>query len=72
MNVVVPDKRKIKNRQVIIYTTIVAVCAIAIIVAIYTQLNSVFDLRKVLGMNRYWGKFCKKKWRTNRNFKIRI
>ncbi len=53
MNVVVPDKRKIKNRQVIIYTTIVAVCAIAIIVAIYTQLNSVFDLRKVLGMNRY-------------------
>ncbi len=58
MNVILPDKQKIKNRQVIIYTTIIAICAISIIVAFYVQLNSMFDIKKLLGIKRRRRKLC--------------
>ena len=50
MKVVLPDKIKVKKRQLIIYGIIAAICLISIIIAMYIQFYARIDIRRLLGI----------------------
>ena len=50
MNVTLPEKEKIKKRQIILYASIILICIISIIVAFYVQFYARIDLASFIGM----------------------
>ncbi len=52
MNVTLPEKDNIKNKQIIIYTIIAIVCAISMVIAICVQNNSKLNVTKMLGLEQ--------------------
>ena len=59
MKINLPEKKKIKKRQLIIYTSIMIVCAISIIIAFYVQFFARIDIRRLIGFD-IEGEFSKK------------
>ena len=52
MNVVLPEKDRIKKRQLIIYISIIFVCIISVIIAFYVQFYTRIDIGKVFGITQ--------------------
>ena len=52
MNVVLPEKDRIKKRQLIIYVSIIFVCIISVIIAFYVQFYTRIDIGKVFGITQ--------------------
>lgn len=52
MNVVLPEKDRIKKRQLIIYVSIILVCIISVIIAFYVQFYTRIDIGKVFGITQ--------------------
>lgn len=52
MNVVLPEKDKIKKKQLIIYISIILVCIISVIIAFYVQFYTRIDIGKVFGITQ--------------------
>lgn len=50
MNVVLPEKNKIKKKQLILYISIMIVCIVCVIVAFYVQFYARIDIAKLVGM----------------------
>lgn len=50
MNVVLPEKNKIKKKQLILYISIMIVCIICVILAFYVQFYARIDIAKLIGM----------------------
>ena len=59
MNINLPEKNKIKKRQLIIYVSIMIVCIISIIIAFYVQFFARIDIRRLIGFD-VEGEFSKK------------
>lgn len=52
MNVVLPEKDRIKKRQLIIYVSIILICIISVIIAFYVQFYTRIDIGKVFGITQ--------------------
>lgn len=52
MKVVLPETKKIKKREMIIYTSIILVCIISIIIAFYVQFYARIDLGRMIGIEK--------------------
>lgn len=52
MNVILPEKVRLRKRTIIIYTIIVIVCIIALFVAFYVQFYARIDLGRLVGINK--------------------
>lgn len=52
MNVTLPEKEKIKKKQIIIYVGIIAFCTIALIIAFYVQFYARIDIARLIGINK--------------------
>ena len=52
MNVTKPEKVGISKRGIIIYSTIVFICILALLVAFYVQFYKRIDLSRFLGINQ--------------------
>ena len=52
MNVVLPEKDRIKKLQLIIYVSIIFVCIISVIIAFYVQFYTRIDIGKVFGITQ--------------------
>ena len=52
MNVVLPEKDRIKKQQLIIYVSIIFVCIISVIIAFYVQFYTRIDIGKVFGITQ--------------------
>lgn len=52
MNVVLPEKDRIKKQQLIIYVSIISVCIISVIIAFYVQFYTRIDIGKVFGITQ--------------------
>lgn len=52
MNVVLPEKNKIKKKQLIIYILIMIVCIACVIIAFYVQFYARIDISKLVGIAR--------------------
>ena len=50
MNVILPEKEKIKKSQLIIYISVILVCIICVVVAFYVQFYARIDLGSFIGM----------------------
>ena len=50
MNVVLPEKNKMKKRQLILYISIMIICIICVIVAFYVQFYARIDIARLVGM----------------------
>ncbi len=50
MNVILPKKEKISKKQIIIYSTIIAFCIIAVIVASYVQFYARISIAELVGI----------------------
>ena len=50
MNVILPEKEKIKKSQLIIYVSVILVCIICVVVAFYVQFYARIDLGSFIGM----------------------
>lgn len=51
MKVVLPEEKVFNKKQIIIYITIIAICIISIIIALYVQFYARIDIRKMLGID---------------------
>lgn len=51
MNVTLPEKNKIKKRQLILYIVIMIVCIVSIIIAFYVQFYTRIDIGKMIGLS---------------------
>ncbi len=51
MNVTLPEKNKIKKKQLILYTVIMIVCIVSIIIAFYVQFYTRIDIGKMIGLS---------------------
>ncbi len=51
MNVQLPEKEKLKKKQIIIYIGIIVFCVLAIIVAFYVQFYARIDIAKLIGID---------------------
>lgn len=58
MNVTLPEKNKLKRKQLIIYISIIAICIISIIIASYVQFYARINIGELLGITskREFGK----------------
>lgn len=52
MKVTLPEKMKLKKREIIIYVVIVLICIISVIVAFYVQFYGRVDFGKILGIDQ--------------------
>ena len=52
MNVELPKKNKIDKKQLIIYISIILICAISILVAFYAQFYGRIDIAKMIGIGK--------------------
>ena len=52
MNVVLPEKEKLKKKYVIIYGSIIGVCIISLIVVFYIQFYARIDIAKLVGIDK--------------------
>ena len=52
MNVVLPEKDRIKKQQLIIYVSIISVCIISVIIAFYVPFYTRIDIGKVFGITQ--------------------
>lgn len=52
MNVVLPEKDRIKKQQLIIYVSIIFICIISVIIAFYVQFYTRIDIGKVFGITQ--------------------
>ena len=52
MNVILPKKEKISKKQIIIYSTIIAFCIIAIIIASYVQFYARISIAELVGIKQ--------------------
>lgn len=59
MNVMLPEKNKIKKKQLYIYISIIAICIICVIIAFYVQFYARIDIGRLIGINPE-GEFGKK------------
>ncbi len=59
MKVVLPEKNKIKKRQLILYIVIMVVCIISVIIAFYVQFYARIDIGRLIGFDTQ-GEFGKK------------
>lgn len=59
MKVVLPEKNKIKKRQLILYIVIMVVCVISVIIAFYVQFYARIDIGRLIGFDTQ-GEFGKK------------
>ena len=50
MNVTMPEKLKLSEKQIIIYISIIAFCIISIIIAFYVQFYARIDYMELLGI----------------------
>ena len=50
MNVTLPEKNKIKTKQLILYISIMIICIICIIIAFYVQFYARIDLGRLVGI----------------------
>ena len=50
MNVTLPEKNKLKKKQIIIYTSIIIVCIICLITAFYIQFYARVNFGELLGI----------------------
>lgn len=50
MNVTLPEKNKIKKKQLIIYISIIVICIISIIIAFYVQFYARIDIGNLVGI----------------------
>ncbi len=51
MNVTLPEKNKIKKKQLILYIVIMIVCIVSIIIAFYVQFYTRIDIGKMIGLS---------------------
>ena len=61
MKINLPEKKKIKRRQLIIYISIMVVCVISIIIAFYVQFFARIDIRRLIGFE-VEGEFSKQNY----------
>ena len=59
MNVTLPDKNKIKKKQLYIYISIIIICIISVIIAFYVQFYARIDIGRLVGISPE-GEFGKK------------
>jgi len=59
MKINLPEKKRIKKRELIIYVSIMIVCVISIIIAFYVQFFARIDIRRLIGFD-VQGEFSKK------------
>ena len=59
MNVMLPERNKIKKKQLYIYISIIAICVICVIIAFYVQFYARIDIGRLIGINPE-GEFGKK------------
>lgn len=52
MNVILPEREKIKKRQIIIYIAIIAFCIISLIVASYVEFYARIDIAELIGIKK--------------------
>ena len=52
MNVVLPEKNRIKKKQLIIYISIIIICIISVIIAFYVQFYTRIDIAKFIGISQ--------------------
>ena len=52
MNVVLPEKNRIKKRQLVIYISIIIICIISVIIAFYVQFYTRIDIAKFIGISQ--------------------
>lgn len=52
MNVVLPEKNRIKKRQLFIYISIIIICIISVIIAFYVQFYTRIDIAKFIGISQ--------------------
>lgn len=52
MKLTLPEKHKMKKRQLIIYITIMIVCIVSILVAFYVQFYARIDIGRLIGINQ--------------------
>lgn len=55
MNVVLPEKNRIKKRQLFIYISIIIICIISVIIAFYVQFYTRIDIAKFIGISQKAG-----------------
>ena len=48
MNVVLPEKNRIKKKQLFIYISIIIICIISVIIAFYVQFYTRIDIAKFI------------------------
>lgn len=51
MNVTLPEKNKLKKKQIIIYTSIIIVCIICLVTAFYVQFYARISFSELLGIS---------------------
>ncbi len=59
MNVMLPERNKIKKKQLYIYISIISICVICVIIAFYVQFYARIDIVRLIGINPE-GEFGKK------------
>lgn len=59
MNVMLPERNKIKKKQLYIYISIISICVICVIIAFYVQFYARIDIGRLIGINPE-GEFGKK------------
>lgn len=52
MNVVLPEKNRIKKRQLFIYISIIIICIISVILAFYVQFYTRINIAKIIGISQ--------------------
>lgn len=52
MNVVLPEKNRIKKRQLFIYISIIIICIISVVIAFYVQFYTRIDIAKLIGISQ--------------------
>lgn len=52
MNVVLPEKNRIKKRQLFIYISIIIICIISVIIAFYVQFYTRINIAKFIGISQ--------------------
>lgn len=52
MNVVLPEKNRIKKKQLFIYISIIIICIISVIIAFYVQFYTRIDIAKFIGISQ--------------------
>lgn len=55
MNVVLPEKNRIKKKQLFIYISIIIICIISVIIAFYVQFYTRIDIAKFIGISQKAG-----------------